>query len=415
MNTLNAEIIAVGTELLMGQITNTNARYLSERLAGLGISVLYHTVVGDNAERLRCAAEQAKRRCDIVIFTGGLGPTDDDLTKETVASVWNKTLELHAPSLEAMKAYVKGWDREMPKNNIKQAYLPAGGEVIPNHNGTAPGCIIEDGGKTAVLLPGPPSEMKPMFDETVIPYLRGKTEASLYSRVLRLFGIGESAAALKIDGLIKNQTNPTIAPYAKEGEVTFRITALAKSKAEAEALLRPTAERMYEEFGDYIYAEGDDCSMAEVVVRLLKEKGKTLATAESCTGGMIGEQLTSVAGASEVYGFGFVTYANEAKERLLGVKHETLAAHGAVSPETACEMAAGARKVSGADIAVAVTGIAGPGGGTKEKPVGLVYVGISTAAGTRAEKLQLSGSRQRIRIRTCLSALNYVRTELIKQ
>ncbi len=415
MNTLKAEIIAVGTELLMGQITNTNARYLSERLAGLGISVLYHTVVGDNAERLRNAAEQAKRRCDIIIFTGGLGPTDDDLTKETIASVWNKTLELHAPSLEAMKAYVKGWDKEMPKNNIKQAYLPVGGEVIPNRNGTAPGCIIEDGGKTAVLLPGPPSEMKPMFDETVIPYLRGKTEVSLYSRVLRLFGIGESAAALKIDELIKNQTNPTIAPYAKEGEVTFRITALAKSKAEAEELLRPTVKRMYKEFGDYIYAEGDDCSMAEVVVRLLKEKGKTLATAESCTGGMIGEQLTSVPGASEVYGFGFVTYANEAKEKLLGVKHETLAAYGAVSPETACEMAAGARKVSGADIAVAVTGIAGPGGGTKEKPVGLVYVGISTADGTRAEKLQLSGSRQRIRIRTCLSALNSVRMELIKQ
>lgn len=411
---LTAEIIAVGTELLMGQIVNTNARFIAEKLTGLGISVLYQSVVGDNPERLRAVTEEGRRRSDILIFTGGLGPTDDDLTKETIAGVWGKKLELHEESLEAMKAYVAGWDKSMPKNNVKQAYLPKGAVVIPNRNGTAPGCIMEDEGKTAVLLPGPPSEMEPMFTETVLPYLRSKSEYSLYSRVLRLFGIGESAAALQIDDIIKNQTNPTIAPYAKEAEVTFRITAMAKSEEEAEEILRPTIEKMYAEFGEYIYAEGDDASMVSTVVELLKKNGKTLATAESCTGGMIGEQLTSVPGASEVYGFGFITYANEAKERILGVKHETLAAHGAVSEETAKEMAEGARRVSGADISVAVTGIAGPGGGTEEKPVGLVYIGISTNDGTRAVRLNLSGNRQRIRIRTCLNALNLVRKELIK-
>lgn len=338
---LSAEVIAVGTELLMGQIVNTNARFISERLAGLGISVLYQTVVGDNPDRLKGVVLAAKERSDILVFTGGLGPTDDDLTKETIASVFNKTLELHKDSLEIMKRYVAGWDKEMPKNNIKQAYLPKDAVVIPNRNGTAPGCIIEDNAKTAILLPGPPSEMEPMFEQTVVPYLRGKSEYSLYSRVLRIFGIGESAAALKIDDMIKNQTNPTIAPYAKEGEVTFRITAMAKSLDEAEEIMRPAADRLYKEFGDCIYAEGDNASMAQTVVKLLKKKGKTLATAESCTGGMIGKEITSVAGASQVYGFGFVTYANEAKERILGVRHETLLAHGAVSPETAREMAQG--------------------------------------------------------------------------
>ncbi|MGN1098390.1 MAG: competence/damage-inducible protein A [Clostridia bacterium] len=411
---LTAEVIAVGTELLMGQIVNTNAQFISEKLAELGVSVLYQTVVGDNPERLRAVVEQGKSRSDILVFTGGLGPTDDDLTKETIASVFGKTLELHEPSLEIMKKYVAGWDKNMPANNIKQAYLPKDGIVIPNHNGTAPGCIMEDGSKAAILLPGPPSEMKPMFEETVMPYLRSKSEYSLYSRVLRIFGIGESAAALQIDDMIKNQTNPTIAPYAKEAEVTFRITAMAKNEEEAEEILRPTVERMYREFGDHIYAEGDDASMVSTVVELLRQKGKTLATAESCTGGMIGRQITSVPGASQVYGFGFITYANEAKEKLLGVKRETLAAHGAVSPETAREMAEGARRVSGADIAVAVTGIAGPDGGTPEKPVGLVYVGISSESGTRAVKLNLSGNRERIRIRTCLHALDLVRRELLK-
>lgn len=413
---LTAEIIAVGTELLMGQIVNTDAQFLAEKLTELGISVLHQTVVGDNAARLRAAAEQALGRVDLVIFTGGLGPTADDLTKETVAALMGAELELHQPSLDKMKSYVKGWDRAMPANNLKQAYLPKAGDgiIVPNNNGTAPGCIFEKDGKIAVLLPGPPSEMKPMFCETVAPYLREKSGAALYSRVLRIFGIGESAAAERIDDLIKNQTNPTIAPYAKEGEVTFRLTAMAPTPQAAESLLAPTVERMYREFGDCIYAEGDDATLAGTVVELLRQKHKTLATAESCTGGMIGQAITDIPGASEVYGFGFITYANEAKEKILGVRHETLAAHGAVSPETAAEMAAGAKRVSGADVAVAVTGIAGPGGGTPEKPVGLVYVGVASDKGVRTLKLSLSGNRQRIRRRTVLSALDAVRREIGK-
>ncbi len=413
---ITAEIIAVGTELLMGQIVNTNAQFLAERLTGLGISVLHQTVVGDNPQRLRSAAELALNRCDAVIFTGGLGPTDDDLTKETVAELFGAELALHQPSVEKMKEYTRGgWDRSMPRNNLKQAYLPKEGDglIIPNGNGTAPGCIFEKDGKTAILLPGPPSEMKPMFLETVEPYLREKSGAAMCSRVLRIFGIGESAAALRIDDLIKGQTNPTIAPYAKEGEVTFRITAMAETAEEAEKLLGPTVERMYKEFGDHIYAEGDDATMAGTVVELLREKNKTLATAESCTGGMIGSAITDIPGASQVYGFGFITYANEAKEQILGVRRETLAAHGAVSPETAAEMAAGTRRVSGADIAVAVTGIAGPGGGTAEKPVGLVYVGVASEKGVRTVKLNLSGDRKRVRLRTVLSALDEVRRELV--
>ncbi len=246
----------------------------------------------------------------------------------------------------------------------------------------------------------------------MVPYLQRKSDCRLYSRVLRIFGVGESAAAMRIDDLIKNQTNPTIAPYAKEAEVTFRITAMAKNEEEAAALLGPAADKLYAEFGDCVYAEGENTSMVETVVKLLKEKGKTLATAESCTGGLIGREITSIAGASEVYGFGFVTYANEAKEKLLGVKHSTLEKYGAVSSETAAQMAAGARKVSGADIAVAVTGIAGPGGGTDEKPVGLVYVGIASENGVRTKKLNLSGNRERIRLRTCEYALDSVRREL---
>ncbi len=412
---LTAEIIAVGTELLMGQIVNTNAKFLAERLTGLGISVLHQTVVGDNPRRLRDAAELALSRCDVVVFTGGLGPTDDDLTKETVAELFGAELKLHQPRVDRMRAYIRGWDRSMPENNLKQAYLPAEGDgiILPNDNGTAPGCIFEKGGKTAVLLPGPPREMMPMFLNGAEPHLRKLSGAELYSRVLRIFGIGESAAAEQVDDLIKNQTNPTVAPYAKEGEVTFRITAMANSPEEGERLLAPVAERMYREFGDKIYAEGDGATMAGTVVELLRQKNKTLATAESCTGGMIGSAITSVPGASEVYGFGFITYANEAKEQILGVRRETLAAHGAVSPETAAEMAAGAKRVSGADIAVAVTGIAGPGGGTPEKPVGLVYVGLASERGVRTVKLNLSGDRERVRTRTVLNALDAVRRALL--
>ena len=332
---LTAEIICVGTELLMGQVLNTNERFIASHLAEAGIALNHSSVVGDNPQRLKELLTLAKSRADIIIMTGGLGPTDDDLTKETVSEAFGKKLVFHPECMEKMVAYLKEAGRNLTKNNEKQAYLPQGSIVIENDNGTAPGCIIEDSGKAAIMLPGPPREMEPMFINSVLPYLKKRSGCVLYSRVLRLFGIGESRAATLCDDLIKNQTNPTIAPYAKEGEVTFRITASAEDETAAEKMVNETTDKMYERLGEYIYGEGDENSLENVVVKALKEKGLTVATAESCTGGLIGKMLTRVSGASEVYGFGFITYANEAKEKLLGVKGETLERYGAVSEETA--------------------------------------------------------------------------------
>lgn len=406
---LKAEIISVGTELLMGQIANGDTQFIAQRLPQLGIALLHTSVVGDNAERLLDAVRCAKERSDVVIFTGGLGPTDDDLTKETAAEAFGKKLVFDERSYEVMKNYFAMTNRAMPENNIKQAYVPEGCIVLENRNGTAPGCIIEDNGKYAVMLPGPPRELQPMFKEGVAPFLSKISGVCMKSRVLRVFGLGESQAAQMLDELIKGQTNPTIAPYAKEGEVTFRITASAESEPEAENLLSETADKIYEILGDYIYAEGDEASLAEVVVKSLTEKGLKMATAESCTGGGIGKMITSIPGASEVYKFGFITYANEAKEKMLGVKHETLEKYGAVSEETAREMAMGAREKSGSDIAVSVTGIAGPGGGSEKKPVGLVYIGVCDKNGCEAFKFNQAGDRERVRQKSALCALDIVR------
>lgn len=402
------EIICVGTELLMGQTLNTNAQFIAERLSDAGVALRYSSVVGDNPRRLKEAVLSARSRSDIIIFTGGLGPTDDDLTKETVAEAFGKKLTLHQKSLDDMAEYFRASGKSMPENNIKQAYLPEGCIVIENHNGTAPGCIMEDKGRYAIMLPGPPREMQPMLTDTVLPFLQGLSNAVMRSRVLRLFGIGESRAASLIDDIIKNQTNPTVAPYAKEGEVTFRVTASAEDEETAMRLLGGTVNKIYEILGEYIYGEGDENSLANVCVKALRDRHLTVSTAESCTGGLLGRMITSVPGASEVYGFGFVTYANEAKERLLGVKHETLSAYGAVSAQTAREMARGAREKSGADIAVSVTGIAGPGGGTEEKPVGLVYVGVCDKNGCEAYRFTHSGSRERVRDKSALCALDVI-------
>lgn len=409
---LTAEIICVGTELLMGQVLNTNEHYIASRLAEAGVALNHSSVVGDNPERLRELLNLAKGRADVIIMTGGLGPTDDDLTKETVSAAFGKKLRFHPECMEKMVSYLKEAGRNLTKNNEKQAYLPEGCIVIENNNGTAPGCIIEDGLKAAIMLPGPPREMVPMFNETVLPYLKKKSGMVLKSRILRLFGIGESRAASMCDELIKNQTNPTIAPYAKEGEVTFRVTASGKGEAEAQRLVDEACEKMYGILGEYIYAEGDDNSMARVVVDALRENKMTVATAESCTGGLIGKMITEIPGASEVYGFGFVTYANEAKMQLLGVRKETLDTFGAVSEETAREMAEGARRASGSGIAVSVTGIAGPGGGTEEKPVGLVYIGVSDKKGTEVFRFVQHGDRERVRNKSALCALDIIRRRI---
>ena len=404
---LTAEIICVGTELLMGQVVNTNASYIAEHLCEAGIAVNYSSVVGDNPKRLSECVKEALERCDIVITTGGLGPTDDDLTKEIVSGVMGKKLFFHQASMDKMLSYLKEAGKNMTSNNEKQAWLPEDSIVLENDNGTAPGCFIEKDGKYAVLLPGPPKEMKPMFKKA-LKHLEAISGVVMRSRVLRVFGIGESRAATMLEDIIKTQTNPTIAPYAKEGEVTFRITASSDTEEEAKELLDEMTQKVYARIGEYIYGEGDDNSLEKVVVNMLCEKNMTLATCESCTGGLIGQMITKVSGASDIYKFGFITYSNEAKQKLVGVKGETLDTYTAVSEAVAKEMAEGARKISGADIAVSVTGYAGPTG----ENVGLVYIGVSDEKGTEAYRFMQSGDRERIRKKSALCALDIVRRRL---
>ena len=408
---MKAEILAVGTELLMGQIVNTNAQYLSSKLPDVGISVYYHSVVGDNPGRLRESLELALERCDVVIATGGLGPTQDDLTKETISEICGRRLVLHQESLDAIKAFFKKIGREMTHNNEKQAYMPENCTVLKNNNGTAPGCIIEQGEKVIVMLPGPPSEMKPMFDDSVFPYFRDRSSYTIESKFLRVFGIGESAMETKILDLIEGQTNPTIATYAKEGEVTIRVSARVERGKDAEMLLRPVIEEIRKRTGDSLYSE-EDHTLDQVAAELLSRHKLTLATAESCTGGLISQMLTDIPGISGVFMGGAVTYSNDAKEEYLGVKKETLLQHGAVSRQTAGEMAAGVRSRLKTDIGVAVTGIAGPDGGTSQKPVGLVYIGLSSEKGTVTKELRLLGNRKRIRTITALHVFDMIRRHI---
>lgn len=408
---MNAEILAVGTELLMGQIANTNAQYISARLPDVGIGVFYHSVVGDNPGRLRECLSRALSRSDIVIMTGGLGPTQDDLTKETVAEAMNRKLVLDRDSLEKMQSFFKKLNRPMTDNNVKQAYLPENSIIIRNKNGTAPGCIIEEGGKVVVMLPGPPSEMKPMLDDTVIPYFYEKSEFRLESRFLRIFGIGESAMEDKILDLINAQTNPTIAPYAKDGEVTLRVTARYPKDELDEDLITPVVEEIKKRLGDTVYST-ENKNIEEVAAQLLVDTNTTIAVAESCTGGLVSSKLTDIPGISKVFDRGIISYSNLSKAESLGVKKETLEQYGAVSSETAIEMAKGIKALSHTDLGLSITGIAGPDGGTEEKPVGLVYVALATNTGVQCKELNLWGSRNRIRNVTSLHAFDMVRRYL---
>lgn len=408
---MKAEILAVGTELLMGQIANTNAQYISSRLPDVGIGVYYHDVVGDNPERLKQCLSLALSRSDVIITTGGLGPTQDDLTKETIAAAVNRKLVLDQESLDKMKTFFKKYTRKMTDNNIKQAYLPEGCIIIRNKNGTAPGCIIEDGGKIIVMLPGPPSEMRPMFDETVMPYFEARSEFRLESRFLRIFGIGESAVEDRLIDLIDSQTNPTIAPYAKDGEMTLRITARYPRSGEHEDLIAPVENEIRARLGDAVYSN-DNSTLDEVAAKLLLGKGKTIAIAESCTGGLLSARLTDIPGISAVFDRALITYSNRAKVEELGVKQETLDKYGAVSEQTAAEMAVGVRRAASTDIGVSITGIAGPGGGTETKPVGLVFAALAHKDGVEVRKLDLWGSRDRIRNVTCLHVFDMLRRHL---
>ena len=394
-----AEILCVGTELLLGDIVNTNAAYLSRKLAELGIHVYRHTAVGDNPTRLKHALEAAFAEADLVITSGGLGPTYDDLTKETVASYFGCELEMHEESLCTIRSYFSRIGREMTKNNEKQAMMPKGAIVFPNHYGTAPSLALCKGGKTVIMLPGPPGELCPIFEEEILPYLKSRRETVLVSKNIHIFGMGESAVESHLKELMTESKNPTVAPYCKEGEVRLRVTAESDCEASATAMCDEMIEQIRQsEVGAYIYGVDVGC-LEQAVVLFLRERGLTMACAESCTGGLIAKRVTDIAGCSDVFLGGCVTYANEAKERLLGVSHESLERFGAVSEQVAREMARGVRERLGADVGVSATGIAGPGGGSPEKPVGTVYIGVSTAKGEQVRKLSLSSMRSREYIR----------------
>ena len=373
---MKTAILTVGTEILFGQIVNTNAAFLSHELQNIGYDVMYHYSVGDNPGRLKELIAFAFHDCDLILTTGGLGPTQDDLTKEVIAEAMGDVI---VENEECMKALLKRYEkngRPMTPNNLKQANMPSRAKVLPNDAGTAPGFALEKDGKLIISMPGPPREMKRMFELQVKPILESMQDSVIYYKILRTFGLGESSMETVLLPLIDGQTDPTIATYAKEGECSLRIASKRATKKEATAAVDRMIEDVNQLIGEYIYSY-DDEELIEVVGKLLLKKHITVSCAESCTGGLFAAALTDIPGISEVFERGIVTYSNRAKMEELGVKSETLDKFGAVSPETACEMAAGLAEKTGSDLCISVTGIAGPGGGTSEKPVGLVYIGIS--------------------------------------
>jgi len=406
---MNCEIIGVGTELLLGDIVNTDAQYLAQELAAMGIVIHYQEVVGDNPERMRACISNSVSRSDLVILTGGLGPTADDLTKEISCEVMGAELVLDEAILNKIKSYFNSKGIVMPESNAKQAYVPRDGIVFANRNGTAPGCAIEKDGKIVIMLPGPPRELKVMFEYEVKPYLAAKTGGVILSKQVRTFGIGESDMAQRVIDLLDGE-NPTVAPYAKDGEALLRVTARAQTQEKASQMCDETIEKIREKIGGYIYST-DSLNLEQTVVKLLRENGKKIALAESCTGGYIAKRITDVPGSSEVFEYGIVSYSNEVKQKLLGVRTETLERYTEVSEQTAAEMAEGVCKLSGADIGISVTGISGPGGGTDDKPVGLAYIGFSHSGGTYVRELRTGrslDSREYNRYVTASNALHMV-------
>lgn len=409
---MRAEIITVGTEILLGDIVNTNSQFLAKELANLGVEVYYQGTVGDNEDRLLESLEESLNRSDMVITTGGLGPTKDDLTKETAAKLFNQELVFHEESWCEIEAYFNKLGKVPTENNKKQAYFPKEAIVLKNNNGTAPGAILKKDNKTVIVLPGPPREMKPMFEESVKPYLQYLTDDILVSKTLRFYGIGESSLENAIIDIINEQSNPTIAPYAKDTEVTLRITAKAISEEVAMDLINPVIDKIEDRVGQYIYSQGES-TLEDTVAEMLVNKNLTISVAESCTGGMVSSNLINYPGISSVFMEGCITYSNEAKMKSLGVKKETLDKFGAVSEETAREMAEGIARRYNTNIGISTTGIAGPEGGTKEKPVGLVYFGIYINGKVKAKRYIFNGSRQQVRLRATKTILNDLRLELI--
>ena len=412
---MKAEIIATGTELLLGQTLNTSAHYLTGKLSGLGIEVDYHITVGDNAERIEVSLRQALGRSELVVTTGGLGPTVDDITKELVAKVLGLEMELDQASLKHVEDFFALRKAAMPESNRKQAYFPKGAMILPNPVGTAPGAIITKDGKTVVILPGPPFEMQPMFENHVqreLERIVGPDAERMNVRVLKIFGMGESAIEEVIADLM-NKPNPTMALLAKRAEMHVRLVARSGDAKEARQILDRAEVEIRSRLGDKVFGR-DEESMIGLVGKTLRERGLTVATAESCTGGLVGAALTQEPGSSDFYLGGVVSYDNAVKEKMLGVGQQSLEEKGAVSPEVAKEMAAGARARLGTDLALATTGIAGPDGGSDAKPVGLVYIGLATPQGVEAKKFQFYGGRDSVRALTVQAALNWLRLYLAK-
>lgn len=415
---MHAEIIAVGTEILLGQIVDTNTRLVGQVLADLGIDVYYQTVVGDNEVRMKAAIDLAAKRSDLVILTGGLGPTKDDLTKQVVAAYLGKQLVEDEAAMLKIKRHFEISQRKMTANNRLQALYIEGSKPLANETGLAVGDFYQaEQGPDFMLLPGPPSELRPMLFKVALPLLKQayRQDQLLSSRVLRFFGIGESQLASQLDDLIETQTNPTIAPYAKDNEVTLRLTASARDEQEAQHLLDGLESKIAKRCGQYLYGYGDDNSLAQVVMTKLIEKHLTITAAESLTGGQLQAALTSIPGASQAFMGGFVTYANYAKEKLLAIPAEVIDKHGSVSEQTAILMAEQAKQKLGADVGVSLTGVAGPDS-LEGQPVGTVWIGIAyrNKAGY-AQKFHFPRQRKYVQARAVLTALDLVRKELLSE
>src|SRR5918997_1396826 len=409
----SAEIVTIGTEMLLGDLVDTNTAWISQRLAELGVAIYRHTTVGDNPDRIVEALREASSRSTLVITTGGLGPTSDDLTNACLATLTGREMEEYPEARRHVDEMFEKFGRKPTANNYKQALFPEGTELIPNPVGTAMGALVEWEGTLFATLPGVPPEMKSMFGTTLEPLIRARSDGLILSKTLHFAGIGESAVAEKVQEFL-DATDPTVAPLAGQGRVRLRITTRAATEREAQQKIAPVEKEIIARLSDYYFGE-DDETLEGAVGRLLQERGATLALAESCTGGLLAKRLTDMPGSSAYFGEGFVTYSNESKERLLGVAHAMIMDHGAVSEPVARGMAEGARRISGADYGLSVTGVAGPDGGTQEKPIGLVFVGISDPEDTFAEKLDLTAwarSRDSIRERSANRAFDLLRLRL---
>lgn len=411
---MRAEVVSVGTELLLGQIVDTDAAYLARQLSELGIVVYRRITIGDNMERLVAALRQALADSDLVFTIGGLGPTMDDITRDGLADAMEETLHEDPQIAEGLRRFFESRGMTVLESNLRQAMVPDHGRAIANPNGTAPGLLFEKDGKIGIALPGPPNEFVPMVNDFVVPYLRQKTGSvgTIRSLTLRIAGVGESSVEDRVKDLMRD-SNPTVAPYAKVGEVHLRVTAKADTAEIADRMIAERAALVRERLGDALYGENDD-PLEKAVVTALKARGQTVATAESCTGGLVAQRITDVAGSSAVFLGGVVAYSNAAKTDLVGVPAELIARVGAVSPEVAQALAEGARRRFGADYGIGVTGVAGPDGGTPEKPVGLVYLAVAYEGGCEMDKANFIGSRQVVRYRSSQTVLNMLRLHVLR-